>query len=168
MTKVDVTKTSAVKKRRVLRFARDERGAQLAELAVVLPIFLVLFASIAEFGRFFYEYTTLAKATRAGTRHLISSAVNSGEDQKAKNLVVYGNAAGTGAPVLKGLTAANVTITRAGGVPSLPQTITVSITNYKYQPLFDLGKMLKVSTLSLAVDVKPSVTMRYLPTQPLY
>ena len=44
------------------RLRRDERGIQLVEAAIVVPIFLVLFAATAEFGRYFYEYTTLAKA----------------------------------------------------------------------------------------------------------
>lgn len=147
-------------------FAREERGAQLVELAIVLPIFLVMFGAVAEFGRYFYEYTTLDKAVRAGSRYLITAAVNTAEDTKAKNIIVYGNPAGTGAPIIKGLTPANVVITRVGGVPVLPQTVKVQIIGYKYQPVFDLGKLIKVPSLSLNVDVKPSVTMRYLLTQP--
>lgn len=158
--------------RRLRRFARldrlgkDERGIQLVELAIVLPIFVILFAATAEFGRYFYEYTTLAKASRAAARYLATAAVNSAEDTTAKNIVVYGNAAGTGSPVLTGMTTANVTITRQGGVPVLPQTVKVEITSFKHQPLFDLGALIKVPSLSLNVDVKPSVTMRYLLTQP--
>ena len=37
------------------RFRRDEQGVQLVELAIVIPIMLLLFAGIAEFGRYFYE-----------------------------------------------------------------------------------------------------------------
>ncbi len=147
-------------------FAREERGAQLAELAIVLPIFLMLFGAAAEFGRYFYEYTTLDKATRAGSRYLATAAVNGTEDAKARNIVVYGNPAGTGAPIVNGLTPAHVVITRSGGVPVLPQTVTVKISGYTHQPVFDLGKLIKVPALSLAIEVKPSVTMRYLLTQP--
>ncbi len=148
-------------------FRRDERGAQLIELAIVLPLFLVIFGATAEFGRYFYEYTTLDKAVRAGSRYLTTKAVSAYEDARAKNIVVYGNPDGTGTPVVKGLTPANVTITRAGGAPSVPQTVTVQITGYKYQPVFDLGALIKVSALSLNIDVKPGVTMRYLMTQPM-
>lgn len=151
---------------RLFSFAREERGAQLAELAIVLPIFLMLFGAAAEYGRYFYEYTTLDKAVRAGSRYLATSAVNGTEDAKARNIVVYGNPAGTGSPVVKGLTTANVVITRSGGVPVLPQTVKVEISGYTYQPVFDLGKLIKVPSLSLSVPVKPSVTMRYLLTQP--
>ena len=159
-------------RRRWLRLAwlhshlKDERGTQLVELAIVLPILVLLFAATAEFGRYFYEYTTLAKASRAGTRYLVTSAVNATEDGKAKNIVVYGNEAGTGSPLIPGLTTANVVISRQGGVPVLPQTVKVQIYNFKHQPIFDLGKLTKVTSLSLNVDVKPSVTMRYLLTQP--
>jgi Flp pilus assembly protein TadG len=140
---------------------------QLAELAIVLPLFLILFAATAEFGRFFYEYSTLAKASRSGARYLASASVNSDEDTKAQNIVVYGNAEGTGSPVIKGLKATNVKIIRDGGTGTLPETVKVQIINYKYQPIFDLGALTKNPSLSLKVDVKPSVTMRYLLTQPL-
>ena len=83
---------------RIDRLGRDERGIQLVELAIVVPIFVILFAATAEFGRYFYEYTTLAKASRAGARYLATAAVKSAEDTTAKNIVVYGNPAGTGSP----------------------------------------------------------------------
>lgn len=148
------------------RFGRDERGIQLVELAIVLPIFVLLFAATAEFARYFYEYTTLAKATRVGARYLATAAVKASEDTTAKNIIVYGNAAGTGTPILSGLSTSNITITRSGGVPILPQTVTVQITGFRHQPVFDLGAITMTPTLSMNIDVKPSVTMRYLLTQP--
>jgi Flp pilus assembly protein TadG len=151
---------------RLSRFRGDERGVQLVELAIVLPIFILLFGATAEFGRYFYEYTTLAKSARVGARYLATAAVNGTEDTNAKNIVVFGNSAGTGNPILSGLTTANVSITRSGGVPILPQTVTVQITDFKHQPILDLGAITKTPTLSMNIDVKPSVTMRYLLTQP--
>ena len=83
----------------------------------------------------------------------------------AKSLVVYGNTSGSGTPVLPGLTTANVDITYSGGSYSggtgNPARVTVTIINYKHQPIFDLAKFTK-SSFSLAVDVKPSVTMAYM------
>jgi len=148
------------------RFRRDDRGLQLVETAIVIPIFLMLFGATAEFGRYFYEYTTLAKAARMGTRYLSDAPVIPANDTAAKNLVVYGNTAGTGSPIMTGLTTSNVVITRQGGVPILPETVTVQITGYTHQPIFDLGKLTNTAGLSLSIDVKPSVTMRYLLTQP--
>ncbi|HKZ02746.1 MAG TPA: TadE family protein, partial [Pyrinomonadaceae bacterium] len=66
---------------------RDDRGVQLAELAIVLPIFLLLFGATAEFGRYFYEYSTLAKASRVGARYLSTASVTTADDTAAKNIV---------------------------------------------------------------------------------
>src|SRR5690348_16493357 len=153
----------------LIRFRRDDRGVQLVELAIVLPIMLLLFAAVAEFGRYFYEYTTVAKSARLGARYLASKSVTSTTvDWKtnAKNMVVYGNTAGTGTAILSGLTTANVDVQYVGGTTGIPDMVKVSIINYKHQPVFDLGKMLNNTSLSLNVDVKPSVTMRFLLTTP--
>ena len=141
---------------------------QLIETAIVIPILLLLFAGVAEFGRYFYEYSTLAKASRVGARYLAAKAANSPNNWQAnaKNIVVYGNTAGTGTPILSGLTTSNVTVTYEGGTAGVPDLVRVSITGYEHQPLFDLGALLKNDALSLNIDVKPSVTMKYLLTQP--
>src|SRR5689334_14035974 len=151
------------------RFRRDDRGVQLVELAIVLPILMLLFGAVAEFGRYFYEYTTVAKGARAGARYLASKSVMSTSTNwqaNAKNLVVYGNTAGNGTPILTGLTTANVQVQYVGGTTGIPDMVKVSIINYKHAPVFDIGKLLAQPSLSTAVDVKPSVTMRYLLTTP--
>ena len=150
------------------RFRRDDRGLQLVEVALVIPIMLVLFGAVAEFGRYFYEYTTVAKAVRVGARYLVSKSVSSGinYEAQAKNLVVFGNIAGTGSPVLDGLSVDNVQVQYVGGTSGIPELVKVSIVNYPHKSVLDLGKLLNNAGLSLNVDVKPSVTMRFLLTQP--
>ncbi len=144
-----------------LRAWRDERGSQLAELAIVMPILLVLVGATAEFGRFFYTYTTLLKGTRAATRYLVSQPPGEGT-AAARNLVVYGNTAGTGTPIASGLTTTNVLITPSANGSGVTQTQTVEIQNFTYDPLFDLGKLTRSSTLSLSVNVGAKSTMRQL------
>ncbi len=143
------------------RFAGDEEGTQLVELAIVLPVLLVLFAATAEFGRFFYTYHTLAKSTRSAARY-ITTGVTEGAaaDTKATNLAVYGNTAGSGDPVVSGLDPVHVNITRTGN-PVLPELVTVEIDGFRYQPIFDLGRFTGKPSLSLAIDVSPSTTMRF-------
>ena len=53
-----------------------------------------------------------------------------------------------------------------GGTGGVPDLVKVNIVSYQHQSLIDLGKMLNNTSLSTNVDVKPSVTMRYLLTQP--
>lgn len=126
----------------------------------------MLFAATAEFGRYFYEYTTLSKAARAGARYLTTAYPSTTEDTAAANIIVYGNTGGTGTPILDGLSATQIKVTRQGGSPAIPETITVEIQGYTHQPIFNLGALTKTVGLNLNIDVKPSVTMRYLNTQP--
>jgi hypothetical protein len=153
---------------KLIRFRRDERGVQLVEMAIALPLLLVLLAATAEFGRYFQEYTTLAKGSRIAARYLATGCANGADDLSAKNLVVYGNMAGTGNPIVPGLSTDNVDVVRrnsAGAVTAgFPATISIEIINFKHKPVFDLGKLTR-SSLSLDIDVKPTVTMRYLLTQ---
>ena len=155
--------------RRAKGFRLNESGVSLVEVTIVLPIFLMLFAAVAEFGRYFYEYTTLAKSSRTAARYLATACSNGFDDGTAANLVVFGNTTGSGSPLLTGLSVSNVKVTRhdlagnlvTGGVPA---TVTVEIINYQHTSLLKLGQLTK-SSATTEVDVKPSVTMRYLLTQ---
>lgn len=50
------------------RFARSEAGTTLVELAVVLPLFLLLFFSVIDFGRFGFAYMMAEKANAIAAR----------------------------------------------------------------------------------------------------
>jgi hypothetical protein len=159
-------------RRRLAGIGHDERGVQLLELAIVLPLFVILFAATAEFGRYFYEYTTLSKAARVGARYLVTQKVDCAQADLARNLVVYGNTAGTGSPILPGLLTSNVSITPndlacAGTPQGVPPNITVTISGFKHQSLFNLGGLLNNGAISMDIDVKPSVSMRYMLSTPL-
>ncbi|HEX8634581.1 MAG TPA: TadE family protein [Pyrinomonadaceae bacterium] len=155
--KAKLNQPSARRRRRAFAWG-DERGSQLVELAIVMPLMLLLLGATAEFGRYFYTYTTLLKGTRAAARYLVSQPPGAG-DAAARNLLVYGNTAGTGAPVASGLTTANVKITPAK-TGNTTQTTTVEIQNFTYVPVFDLGKLTRSSRLSLSVNVGARSTMR--------
>lgn len=150
---------------RLARFARSERGTQLVELAIVLPVLLVMFGAVAEFGRLFYTYQTLTKATRAGARYLTTEPASGASDAEAANLVVYGNTAGTGDPIIEGLTVDHVAVSRQGANPTLPDHVSVSIDGFRYKPILDLGRLVN-GDLSLNVELNPSTTMRVLGTIP--
>ncbi|MCA1591697.1 MAG: pilus assembly protein [Acidobacteria bacterium] len=141
---------------------RDERGTQLVELAIVLPVIILFFAATAEFGRFFYTYSTLAKAARAGARYAISRPFDSASLGQAKSLAAFGDQSGgcSGTPVIPNLQCANVDIqpSTVSGV----QVVTAKIVNFQYQPLFDLGKLTGNTNVSLKIDVNPSVSMKYI------
>ncbi len=147
------------------RFARSERGTQLVELAIALPVVLMLMGAAAEFGRFFYTYQTLSKATRAGARYLTIKAATTENDEKAQNMVVYGNPEGTGSPVVTGLTPGMVRVVREGANPALPDHVTVRIEGYAYRPLFLLIAP-SGDRASMHINVDPSTTMKFFLTIP--
>jgi Flp pilus assembly protein TadG len=54
--------------RRGLRRGQSSRGAELIELALVLPILLLMFAAIVDFALMFQRYLVINNAAREGAR----------------------------------------------------------------------------------------------------
>jgi Flp pilus assembly protein TadG len=71
------------------RHERRERGQSLVELALILPILLLLLVGIIEIGRFAYYSILVANAARAGAQYgaqtLITSADANGIETAAAN-----------------------------------------------------------------------------------
>jgi Flp pilus assembly protein TadG len=117
-----------------------QRGAALIELALITPLLLLLTLITTEFGRAMYEYNAVVKSTRDAVRYL-SVQTPGTHVTEARNLMVYGNTAGTGAPLARGLSLANVpagsccTWQPAGANP-LITTVTVRISSYAFHSMF--------------------------------
>ena len=47
---------------------RSERGANLVEFAIVLPLLVLILAGLADLGRAFYNYMVITNAAREGAR----------------------------------------------------------------------------------------------------
>jgi Flp pilus assembly pilin Flp len=153
-------------------FLRQERGASMAELAILVPILILLLAAVSEFGRFFQQYTTLAKSTRTAARYLSNHSYPDNQ-AAARNLVVCGKLTCTGSDALiPGFTAANVCIesTTLAGSPKI-ETVTVSVPRtggagacaqpFNYQPIFNIGALLNTG-FTFTPAISPSVTMYYM------
>ncbi len=113
-----------------------QQGVALVEFAFVLPLLLVLSLVSAELGRAVYRYNTTAKVVRNAVRYLSVQAPGT-HIAEARNLIVYGNVAGTGAPLDPALTAAMVpapTWQSAGSDP-LINTVTVRVAGYQFRPM---------------------------------
>ena len=149
---------------RFFRFLHRQDGTQILELAIALPVMLMLIGSVAEFGRFFYTYTTLTNAVRAGARH--ASKWERGASwtfPETSKMVVYGDFSDTSnGPILPGLSTSNVVVQANGPSVNNIDSVTVKIVNYQYQPLFDIGKLVGVPALSLNVNMNASSTMHQL------
>jgi hypothetical protein len=149
---------------RIRRFGKEERGTQILELAIALPVMLMLLGGVAEFGRFFYTYTTLTNAVRGGARHACRwERGASWTIPETQRMVVYGDFSDTSkGPILPGLTTANVAVDANGPSVNNIDSVTVRITGYNYVPLFDIGKLTGITSLSLAIPMNASITMHQL------
>jgi Flp pilus assembly protein TadG len=144
-----------------------ERGVAMVEFTVVLPLVLALILGVTEIGRAMIRYNALTKAVQDGARYAASLAlrgttgtvnVDPQLEADVRNLVAFGNTAGSGNPVIDGLAPGQVTI-----VQTAPQEIRVDA-SYPYQlligptiPFFGLGS----STIT-SFNMQASVTMRAL------
>jgi Flp pilus assembly protein TadG len=72
---------------RLGRRARQGRGQSLAEFALVLPIFLLLFMAIVDFGTAVFTYNSLTNAAREGARLAIVNQDTASVVQRAENQV---------------------------------------------------------------------------------
>lgn len=105
---------------RLQRLGRDIRGTSIIEAAIVIPIAIILFVGVLDFGRVYYTRATAQKSIRAAVRYLSTLPANgicttTGAPslwgvQKSKNLALYGNVDGTGSIRLKNWSSGNITV----------------------------------------------------------
>jgi Flp pilus assembly protein TadG len=137
----------------------EESGQSLMELALVLPLVLLLAFGTTELGRAYYQYNTLSKAIRDGARYVSSHTYSTTNIGRAQNLVVYGQTVGSSTPALPGLTTDMILVNPSGGTGPYdeinpPQSVTVKVNNYPFSPLVP-------SVINLNVTFSPEVMFRY-------
>ena len=118
------------------RRCRSERGAELIEFAVVLPILLLVFAAIVDFGMVFQRFLTISNAAREGARIAVLPGYSQIDVQnRVTEYVRNGTGDNTASPIAT-LTTPPVIIDPdgAGGKPGFPAAqVTVSMThNYLF------------------------------------
>ena len=114
-----------------MKTCRDnERGATLVEFAIGVLVFATAMFAVLEFGRALWVHNALTDAARRGARY--AALHTSADAANVRNVVVYGNEAGSGQPMLNNLSTANVEVDYSGfGLNA--GTVSVSITNYQFQ-----------------------------------
>lgn len=81
------------------------------ELALLLIPLVLLVFGITELGRAIYQYNTIVKGVRDGTRYLTQyEPGNSSRIAEAKCLTVFGNLSCSGTALVPGLTVSLVTV----------------------------------------------------------
>lgn len=122
---------------------KNEKGASMAEFAVVALVFLMIIFGIIEFGRLLYTHNALTDAARRGARYAALRAQN---HPCVVPAVMYGETninpttcapiPADRPPLINGMVPGNVVVTYAG-TPGFPYgmnngTATVTIQNYDF------------------------------------
>jgi len=152
-----------------MRYRNNTRqlGIAMVEFTIVLPVLLLLLFAVTEIGRALVRYNTLTKAVQDGARYAAAYAllgttgavtIDATLQTQTRNIVAYGNRAGTGSPLIAGLLPAQVNLVDLGG-----DQIRVDA-SYSYQPL--LGVVLPNvglgTSTSLSFVMQAAVSMRAL------
>jgi len=122
-------------------------GNSMLEFALGSGILVTCFTMTFQYGYIFYQYNAMFNAVNNGAHYASLYPYDSSCDTptstfqtRVQNMVVYGNPDGTGDPVMKNLTTANVnlTVTNVGSGNTCsspyskfsPGSMTVSISGY--------------------------------------
>ena len=150
---------------RILTPLIHQRGLAIVETAITLPFLLFVMLAATEVTNAFIQHTSLTKAVRDGARWAAEEAIDSTGfnwtddlEEETENLVVYGNRAGKGTPLVPDLSTEDVTAEPVGG-----DNIRVTV-NYPYSGIF--GSVLPSfgygSNISTLFNMNATVTMRAL------
>lgn len=107
------------------RSVEDQSGVAAVEFVLTLPVLMLIMLAMAEFALMFAQYTTLTKSMEGGARYISNYSINGSfgtvsidpaAELAAKNLIVYGNIAGSGPAIVEGMTVSDVSIQCTYGV----------------------------------------------------
>ena len=112
--------TSVQRHRRSGRGLGSDRGSELVEMAIVLPIFILLIMGIMDFGFLFQRYEIVVNAAREGAR----LAVVGTHSNPSVETRVYNYLASAGLPSGATATVGNSSMT-VSGVTIATKTVTV-------------------------------------------
>ena len=140
------------------RWRDGRRGNAMVEFALSFGFLFSVFAGVFQFGYVYFLYNQLENAVRGGARYASLRAYDSatatpsdGFAAAVKNVVVYGNPAGTGAAIAPGLTPEKVSIAVVME-RNVPRKVTLSIVNYR----------LDAVVTSFTLNGKPKVSFPYM------
>lgn len=151
-------------KQRAQQRRQPQSGVAAVEFALVIILLLIIVAGVIEFGRAFWYYDALTKATRDGARFMsgVSTADIGDSVANAEDLVIdAANAAN-----VPGFDQNNIEVT-CDGEPCVndaaPEVVRVEITGYQvtiggWIPIF----LPTGGVTSFTRELAPATTMRYM------
>lgn len=133
---------------------RARAGNAMIEFALVFGLLWLVLSGCFRLGYSIYIYESALSAVAGAARY--AARVEFDEPNhlfaaKVRNMAVYGNPAGGTAPLAPGLQPGHVSVSWVYDAKGVPVTITVSLTGYSVNALFQ----------TFTWSGKPAVTVRY-------
>lgn len=114
---------------------RPQQGVAMVELALVLPLLLLLCLVVAELGRAFWHYKLLVQSVREAARYLAAQTPGEGAAE-ARNLILYGRLSASGPYQLAYLSAGQtVQVTWQRDAQSGMALVTVQLPSYRFDSM---------------------------------
>ena len=143
----------------LIRLARiDRRGNAMVEFALSFGLLFPVMAGVFQFGYSYYIYNLLETSVRSTARYAATRTYDSPNTTPSsnyltgvKNMLVYGDPAGSGSAIVPGLTTAHVRV-RVNFDSGIPDNVTVDVAGYTIDSV--LGR--------ITLNGKPAATFPYL------
>jgi Flp pilus assembly protein TadG len=128
-------------------------GTATIELALSTLLLASLLGGAFRLGYTIYIYEALVNQVSAAARYASRVDFDTGHSfvPTVQNMAVYGTPTAGIAPMVPGLATSNINVTWATDSMGFPQTITVSITNFSVDAVFQ----------TFTFSGKPAVTVRF-------
>jgi len=134
------------------RFGRDD-GQALVEMALALPILLLLLVGIFEFARAYSIKQTIVNAAREGARQGVLQGVAADSVTRVINRFLSSNNIATSSPPT------TITLAGIGGNAGDPVTVTI-VTRYEFLLMGPVIRLIG-STFADGVPLRTQTTMRH-------
>ncbi|HLO00720.1 MAG TPA: TadE family protein [Pyrinomonadaceae bacterium] len=118
----------------------SERGTAIVEFAITAAFFLMIIMAIISGGHLFFTHNAMVESTRRGARYAATQCKPAlagciGSDtslERVKNVVLYGTPTAGSAPLVNGLTPANIQVDYSNDFGVAQGTVSVKIVTYTY------------------------------------
>jgi Flp pilus assembly protein TadG len=123
-----------------MRYERKEKGQSLVEMALILPVLLIILAGVLDLGRLYYAYVIITDAAAEGVAYAASNPpADPGDLNDPDTAEIYARVQDTGGGLVQGPGSVEIVCPTCPGVASGdPITVTVSYDFPVMTPFFNI------------------------------